>query len=381
MTSVDARILDGLRVVELAAFVAAPLAGATLAGLGADVIRVEQLGGGVDAARWPVHEGRSLYRAGLDRGKRSLALDLRSEAGRNLVRELVCEAGVLVTNLPEQPWLEFARLREQRADMIVVRISGSRDGRAAVDYTVNAATGFPLVTGPEDASGPVNHVMPVWDVTTGALAASAVLAAELHRRATGEGQLVELALADVAVFVARQLGYLDEARLVDEPRPRIGNHIYGTFGRDFRTKDGRHLFVCAMTPRQWRGLCTATELETELGELEAAAGIDLAQEDARYEHRLRIAEAMAPWFAARTLDEAGAALEAAGALWGPYQTFKELAASAPEAEAFASPLSFGAFPRAAAERAPEIGADTAEILSELGLDDTALAELERDGVI
>jgi 2-methylfumaryl-CoA isomerase len=95
-------ILNGLRVVEVSAFVAAPLAGASLAAMGADVIRVEQLGGGIDARRWPLHDGRSLYRAGLDQGKRSLAVDLRSEAGRELVVDLVAaggeEGGLLITS-------------------------------------------------------------------------------------------------------------------------------------------------------------------------------------------------------------------------------------------------------------------------------------------
>src|SRR5436305_7169144 len=87
-------ILDGLRVVELSAFIAAPLGGATLAALGADVIRVDPPGGGIDIGRWPLGpDGRSLYWQGLNRGKRSLALDLRSAAGRELVRRLATLPG------------------------------------------------------------------------------------------------------------------------------------------------------------------------------------------------------------------------------------------------------------------------------------------------
>src|SRR5713101_3195162 len=77
-------VLSGLRVVELSAFVAAPLAGSVLASLGADVIRVEQRGGGIDAGRWPMHEGRSLYRSGLDKGKRSVTVDLSTRAGQDV---------------------------------------------------------------------------------------------------------------------------------------------------------------------------------------------------------------------------------------------------------------------------------------------------------
>src|SRR5260370_28588072 len=89
-------------------------------------------------------------------------------------------------------------------------ITGSRDGGTAVDYTVNAALGFPYVTGPEGADGPVNHVLPAWDAMTGFLASTAILAAERHRRTTGDGQLVQLSLADVGLAVARHLGVIGQ---------------------------------------------------------------------------------------------------------------------------------------------------------------------------
>src|SRR5712691_7853043 len=123
-----AGVLSGLRVVEVSAFVAAPIAGATLAALGADVIRVEQLGGGIDAARWPMYAGRSLYRAGLHQGKRSVAVDLRSARGQALVSELIRgggeAGGIVVTNLGRRGWIAYERLAEKRPDLIMVSISG-----------------------------------------------------------------------------------------------------------------------------------------------------------------------------------------------------------------------------------------------------------------
>lgn len=107
MNTPDARaggILAGLRVVELSAFVAAPLCGATLAALGAEVVRIDPLGGGIDANRWPLHAGRSLYWAGLNQGKRSVTINTESEAGQELATALVVEAGTLVTNLPVRGW-------------------------------------------------------------------------------------------------------------------------------------------------------------------------------------------------------------------------------------------------------------------------------------
>src|SRR5262245_8833145 len=129
-------ILAGLRVVELSAFVAAPLGGATLAALGADVIRLDPLGGAVDTGRWPVNAGRSLYWEGLNRGKRSVTLDLRSERGAEIAARMAADAGTVLTNLPQRGPLAYDRLRERRPDLVMLSIGGRADGAPAVDYTV-----------------------------------------------------------------------------------------------------------------------------------------------------------------------------------------------------------------------------------------------------
>lgn len=183
-------LLDGLRIVEGSAFIAAPLGGMTLAALGADVIRFDNLTGGLDADRWPVTDnGFSLYWAGLNKGKRSFAVDLRSEEGRELVTALIAapgpEAGIFSTNLPAKGWLSYEALAAQREDLVMLSISGARDGSAQVDYTVNAVSGFPMITGPAGYSGPIDQVLPAWDIATGYAAAMALLAAERHRTRTG----------------------------------------------------------------------------------------------------------------------------------------------------------------------------------------------------
>jgi 2-methylfumaryl-CoA isomerase len=244
---VTSPILAGLRIVELSAFIAAPLGGATLAELGADVIRVDPPGGGVDIDRWPLHRGRSLYWAGLNQGKRSVTVDMRTEVGQQQVSKLITApgegGGIVLTNLPVRGWNSFAQLSKLRPDLIMVVITGDRDGGTAVDYTVNAAVGFPWLTGPQRHDGPINHVLPAWDAMTGYLAAFAILAAERHRRLHGEGQLVELSLADVGMAMSGHLGLIGEATLEPEPRGRFGNDVYGTFGRDFGTRDGRRVMV------------------------------------------------------------------------------------------------------------------------------------------
>ena len=129
----------------------------------------------------------------------------------------------------------------------MVSVLGTRAGGPAVDYTVNPAVGFPHATGPEGSSEPVAHVLPAWDCITGQAAAMAVLAAERHRRITGEGQLVELALKDVALAMLGNLGILGEVMVNGVDRPKYGNALYGAFGQDFPTADGRRIMIVALT--------------------------------------------------------------------------------------------------------------------------------------
>ncbi len=189
-------ILSGLRVVEGTAFVAAPLGGMTLAQLGADVIRFDLTGGGLDYGRWPITaDGMSLCWAGLNKGKRSIAVDFRQPRGQELLTQLISlpgeNSGIFSTNFPAKGWLSYDALRSHRADLIMANLVGRRDGGSEVDYTVNPQIGIPFLTGPTDWSGPVNHVLPAWDLITGHMIAVGLLAAERHRRITGQGQLVK----------------------------------------------------------------------------------------------------------------------------------------------------------------------------------------------
>ena len=146
------RPLEGLRVIEISAFVATPIAGMTLGQLGTDVIRIDSVGGAADRGRWPLtNTGASLYWNGPHKGGCSFFTDLRSAPGRDLARDLLATAPtgtpVVVTNSVGQPWLSYEALREVCPEVIDVLIEGKHDGTAAVDYTVNAQARFPLVTG------------------------------------------------------------------------------------------------------------------------------------------------------------------------------------------------------------------------------------------
>jgi 2-methylfumaryl-CoA isomerase len=379
--------LAGLRVIEVSSFVAAPLGGMTLAQLGAEVIRIDPPGGAPDTTRWPLDAGgASLYWAGLNKGKRSVMLDLRSPAGQRAVADLVAgsgpDGGIVLTNAG-YPWLSYDALREVRPDLIHLQITGQHDGGTAVDYTVNAATGFPLVTGDAATAGPVNQVLPAWDIACGLYAAVGLLAAERHRRRTGQGRAITLPLADVALAVTGHLGFLAEGELGDG-RPRIGNDLYGGFARDFRTGSGDSVMIVTLTARHYADLARVTGRTAALAAVEQALGADFGQDGDRYAHRAVIAALIAPWFAEHTTAEVSAALRGTSVLWERYRTFAGLAA---DPATLASPLvarvdqpGIGAIlatgiPLAqpgvsqVPVPAPVLGADTEAVLREAGRED------------
>ncbi|MEN9392711.1 MAG: hypothetical protein RLZZ104_1054, partial [Pseudomonadota bacterium] len=239
-------LLSGLSVIEASSFVASPSAGLYLAQMGAEVIRVDQIGGGPDFRRWPVTQANdSLYWENLNRAKKSVALDLGSGEGRELLAELVRVTGQFVTNFPAEGFLSHAKLAEGRTDLVTVRVMGWADGSPALDYTVNNAVGYPMMTGagPE----PVNHVLPAWDLLTGAYAAFAMLAAIRQRDTSGEGCEVRIPLSDVAIGTVANLGGLAEVLHSGANRPRLGNAVYGLFGRDFVTRDGVRTMIVVVT--------------------------------------------------------------------------------------------------------------------------------------
>jgi 2-methylfumaryl-CoA isomerase len=398
-------VLAGLRVIEGSAFVAAPLGGMTLAQLGADVIRFDPIGGGLDYGRWPLApDGRtSLFWAGLNKGKRSLAVDFRSPRGRELLTELITQPGenrgLFSTNFPARGWLDYDALKAHRDDLIMVNLTGRRDGGSEVDYTVNPQTGLPYMTGAGDGS-PVNHVLPAWDLVAGQTLAVGLLAAERHRRLHGEGQLVRLALKDVALAALGHLGMLAEVTLGGADRPRYGNDLFGAFGRDFETRDGARVMVVGLTRQQWKGLLAATGLGGEIDALGARMALDLRDEGNRFIARNEIAALVGEWIAARNLDDIATAFREHRVSWGPYRKLSETLVEdadcstdnpmfeqleqpgAGEYLVPGAPFEFSALPRLPAKRAPMLGEHTDEILlDELGLSSAEVGRLHDDGIV
>jgi len=396
-------ILAGMRVVEASAFVAAPSGGMTLAQMGAEVIRIDLPGGGLDFRRWPVtDDDQSFFWCGLNKGKRSVCIDFSTPEGGELAAAIITapgeDAGMLLTNYAPRGWLSHETLRAKRADLIQLTIQGKRDGGTAVDYTVNPTVGIPLLTGPQDAGGPVNHVLPAWDLLTGQMAATGLLAAERHRRRTGEGQHIKLALEDVALATLGNLGFIAEAQR-GRVRERVGNYLYGAFGADFECKDARVMIV-ALTLKQWTALCRALDLETVVADLERVSGLDLSLEGNRFRMREQIAALVSTRIRERPLGELGPLFDRLGVCWSRYQTVAELVARDPACSTvnplFAAtdqpgvgsilaptiPLDFAAGGRLPPIPAPRLGEHTDQVLRTLvGLSDAAIEDLRHRGLI
>ncbi|MEP1231342.1 MAG: CoA transferase [Litorimonas sp.] len=323
-------ILKGLRVIEATSFVASPSAGLYLAQLGAEVIRVDHVAGGPDYNRWPkADNGSSFYWEGLNKAKKSVSLNLKTSEGREILKKLAASGGetggILLTNFPAGGFLSYENMKALREDIIVARVMGQANGGPAVDYTVNCALGVPNMTGPASLGDePVNHVLPAWDLLAGAYTAFAILAAERRRRETGEGADVRIPLSDIGVTSLANLGQIAEVLYTNENRARYGNEVYGAFGKDFVTADGKRLIVMAISPRQWAGLVKVLKIEADIAAIEKQRQVSFDyDEGVRFEHR----DVLYPLVTAKIVKWESAALKKAlddvGGCWGEYQTLRD----------------------------------------------------------
>ena len=400
------QLLNGLSIVEVSSFVASPTAGLYCAQMGAEVIRIDHKAGGLDYGRYMMTaEGRSLSWENLNRAKKSVALDLQSAEGRELAVELTRATGQLITNLPLESFMAHDKIAAGRPDLVSVRIMGWHDGRQAMDFTVNAASGYPLMTGPEewDADGapPVNQVLPAWDFITGAYCAFALMAGLRHRDATGEGSELRVPLGDVAIGTAFNAGAGPEMLYRGADRERIGNAIWGAFGRDFRSRDGTRFMIAALTPKQWQATVEAFGLADAVGALEGELGVSfLASDHWRFVHRHRLFDLFQQ--AAGQFDYADLAvrLTKAGATFEHYRTMHEMARDPalvtnnplfgpspanPSGFEYPATRSFANIPDREAgdpKAAPYLGEHSEEVLAErLGLSSRQIATLIDRGVV
>ena len=381
-------ILNGMRVFESSAFVALPLAGMQLAQMGAEVIRFDNLGGGLDHFRRPLApNGESLFWHGLNKGKKSFAVNLKSEKGRELVSDLITsdgdDSGLFITNLRVPGWTDYESLKRKRTDLVMVTLKGDRHGGPEVDYTVNPSLGIPNITGAEGSTEPVANALPAWDCVAGNMVVSSLLAAERARLRTGRGQDVEFALKDTAAAIIGHLGMIGEATIYDQQRGKSGNSVYGAYGQDFECACGGRVVVIGLTLRQWRGLLNATDKAQEIKSLEQKLNLSLDDEGRRWEHRHEINDIFRSWFAKRKITDFEKSFNDFGLTWSRFRTTKE--AITEDKDTFSdnpmfetldfegigqymvprSPLEFSNYDPLPAQKPPKLGQHTEEILGDI----------------
>lgn len=375
--------LAGLRVLDLSRVLAGPLCTMVLGDLGADVVKVERPGCGDDTRQWgpPWAEGprgrESAYYLCVNRNKRSVAADLKTEAGRALVRRLALGADVLVENYAPgtlEGWgLGYEALSRENPGLVFCSITGygsdgPEAGRPGYDFAVQARAGWMAITG-EPEGEPSKVGVALVDVITGQNAALAVLAALRERDRGGRGQRVETALFGSAVAA---LVNVAQAALVTGAEPRRWGNAHATIVpyQSFRAAD-RPFAVAVGNDAQWRRLCAAVGAE-ELGE-----DARFATNPLRVEHREALVPLLAVHFRGRPAAEWLAMLEAAGVPCAPVQGVREALAEPVLGErgglwemegptygrvpTVASPLVFSRTPAALSRPAPALGEHTVEV--------------------
>ncbi|MEC9483257.1 MAG: CaiB/BaiF CoA-transferase family protein [Halomonas sp.] len=398
--------LEGIRVLDLSRVLAGPWCSQQLADMGAEVIKIERPGQGDDTRAWgpPWQAGthESAYFLSANRGKRSVAVDLASPEGQQLIRDLVSQCDVLIENFKvgglKAYGLDYASLKAIKPDLIYCSITGfGQDGpyahRAGYDFIIQGMGGLMSLTGqPEGAPGgePMKVGVAVTDIFTGLYAANAILAALWERERTGEGGHIDMALLDVQVGVLanQALNYLTSGTA---PR-RLGNaHPNIVPYQVFPSADG-HLIVTVGNDGQFRRFCQVLEC----GEL--ADDPRFATNRARVAHRESLIPQISQRLAARPTDHWLAALEGAGVPCGPINTLdrvfddiqvrhRGMRLSVPhpvagQVDLVGNPVRIDGQRLEADMPPPTLGEHSDEVLGRLlGLDGEALAGLRQRGVI
>ena len=391
--------LRGMRVLELAQIMAGPTCGMMLADMGADVIKVEKLPGGDDARgyREPRVNGVSAPFMMLNRNKRGIALNLKMEAGRDVLLRMVRDADVLTENYRrgtlEKLGLGYDVLSAVNPGLIYCAVSGyGRTGpyadKGGFDLIAQGFAGLMSITG-EPGGAPVKTGNSVADMNAGILAAVGILAAYAHKQKTGQGQVVDTSLMEAALQQTywHAAIYFATGR---SPGPTGSAHLLTAPYQAFRTKDG-WINIGGANQANWERIADV------LGHPEWRADPRFATNSARMANLDALTGAMTEVLAARTRAEWLAAFDAAGVPAGPVQTIGEALAhpqtlargmvvdlAHPQAgttKALGCPLHFSATPTRVTRPAPMLGEHTREVLREYGYGEREVDRLLADGTV
>ncbi|MFM7553167.1 MAG: CaiB/BaiF CoA transferase family protein, partial [Actinomycetota bacterium] len=325
--------LRGVRVLDLSRVLAGPYCAMMLADLGADVIKVERPDGGDITRAWgpPWAGGEATYYMAANRGKRSIAIDLRDPAGLAIAQRLAGTCQVVIENFipggAERMGLGFEALRADNPGLVYCSISGypADSAEAALpgfDFAIQAEGGIMSITGDEDGA-PMKVGVAIADITSGMFAASGILAALLDVERGQPGRHVRVSLSDAQLAWLANRG--TEASVAGVEPERLGNAHPSIVPYETFPTRGAHIVIAVGTDDQYRALCGVLGLD------DAAADARFATNPERVAHRTALvpllAAATATWEAADLL----AALDAARVPSGPVRSIPEALAHSPQA--------------------------------------------------
>lgn len=387
--------LAGLRVVDLGQYIAGPGAAMTLAELGADVVKIEPVGG--DQARHIGRYGEAMVRA-YNRGKRSIALDLKQEAGREAALRLIARADVVIQNLrpgaAAKLGLDAGAVRARWPRIVYLTISGfgslgpSRE-RPGYDIAAQAESGLMSVTGEPDRP-PQKVGVPIVDAAAAHIGAQAVLAALVGRATSGAGATIETSLFEVAMHLqastwADYLGGAPEPTRIGDGQPHNA-----PAAEVIPTRDG-HIVLSAYADEHWQRLCRV------LGREELASDERFATNERRVANRGALREVLRACLSGRSSEECVALLARHQIVVGAVRSYSQVLESADLASsglvvdaidgrgeryrALSSPYRFDDAPRPAPPAAPACGADSGALLADAGYDADEIAALRRSGAL
>ncbi|GBD32350.1 MAG: CoA transferase [Gemmatimonadales bacterium] len=392
--------LRGLKVVELAHIMAGPVCGRMLADMGADVVKVERLPGGDPSRSFlpPDIGGEAAAFLMLNRNKRGIAVNLKTDAGREIVRKLLLRADVAIENYRagtmERLGIGYESLKRDNPGLIFCEISGfGRTGPYAhlggFDLIAQGYSGLMSITGEGPGRPPVKCGAPLTDITAGILAAMGVLAAYIHRLETGRGQRVDTSLFEAGITQTYWQSAIALATGVS-PGPMGSAHPLNAPYQSFPTSDG-WINIGAASQATWERLVEA------LGVPELAQDPRFCDNAARMEHREELASIIAARIRERSTAEWLDRLERAGVPAGPVLTVKEMLEHPQTAargmvtdvphtrlgkvRTLGFPVRLTETPAEIERGAPLLGEHTREVLRELGYEDSEITALEEQGVI
>jgi crotonobetainyl-CoA:carnitine CoA-transferase CaiB-like acyl-CoA transferase len=392
--------LEGLKVIDLTHVMAGPTCTLMLADMGAHVIKIEKVPGGDDTRRAipPTIDGESAAFMMMNRNKRGLALDLKSEGGRRVLARLLEDADIVVENYRpgtiQKLGFDYEHLRTTNPGLIYCAVSGFGRGgpygqRAGLDLTAQAMSGIMSITGEGPGRPPVKCGAPLTDITCGILAAMGILAAYAHRLRTGLGQIVETSLLEAGIVQTYWQSAIALATGT-APQPMGSAHPLNAPYQAFETAD-RWIVIGGANQRLW---LRALEV---LGAEHLAEDPRFADNPARMAHLQELEDALAPCFKAHASKDLLARLEAAGVPAAPVYDVLEMQAD-PQVQAremvvevehaelgsvktLGLPVKFSDTPGGVREGAPLYGQHTREVLREQGFDEAEIEALANEGAI